>query len=395
MTIQTTQLLATEAISQGTALGSDFIGGSAYIGKTITTFGERVDYDLIPAIAGETSTFTDEYILRYFEDTNGAELTVSNIVVTYLSLSTFSQVEVVLTPDENGQYSFDFPANATTPQVTFEISNGTETSNYSFQTIDDYTGFEGAEVVGEFAPLANEGFLSVESMLQGYGDAEGDTLSVGRVQLLDGTPLEAVEINGEVVGYALPEGTASGTTISYLVETDGFAGTSSFTEGSRPVFRTLGDFSAEFPVPSGSVVEQGVEGQDFFYANALKENRDNDRILKRGEDEITGHYWVNNRDSSQTDNLVDGGEYAVIMGRRGELTADLTADEIIGGLESGDFVATKSFTSYGGYAVNAAFADGQIDSLVESANPTQTNNLTIMPHFMRFCNLTSKSKTSL
>lgn len=117
---------------------------------------------------------------------------------------------------------------------------------------------------------------------------------------------------------------------------------------------------------NGSLIGKGVEGVDFLYANALPENRDNNAIKKRGEDSITGHYWVNNRDSSLDETFVDGGEYAVIMGRRDELTADITGQEIVDGLVSGDFVATKSFTSYGGYAVNAAFEDGAIDSLVQS-----------------------------
>ena len=269
--------------------------------------------------------------------------------------------------------------DATAVVETFDVNDGSVVSTEPLEA-------------GEVIPQPADAEIIIDNFL---ADAtSGDTNYTITKAELEGlfTDLDGDAIAADQFLFATAVDQASDTFVDVPVNYDAASetyslDTTAFTDAGFDSFRFVANVQGgtddsvqavlKVDIASGSVVEKGVEGEDFLYANALPENRDNNAIKKRGEDSITGHYWVNSRDSSQNDNLVDGGEYAVIMGRRGELTADLTADEIIGGLESGDFIATKSYTSYGGYAVNAAFADGQIDSLVESANPNQTNNLTI------------------
>ena len=258
--------------------------------------------------------------------------------------------------------------DATAVVETFDVNDGSVVSTEPLEA-------------GEVIPQPADAEIIIDNFL---ADAtSGDTNYTITKAELEGlfTDLDGDAIAADQFLFATAVDQASDTFVDVPVNYDAASetyslDTTAFTDAGFDSFRFVANVQGgtddsvqavlKVDIASGSVVEKGVEGVDFLYANALPENRDNNAIKKRGEDSITGHYWVNNRDSSLDETFVDGGEYAVIMGRRGELTADITGQEIVDGLVSGDFVATKSFTSYGGYAVNAAFEDGAIDSLVQS-----------------------------
>ena len=324
--------------------------------------------------------------LQLLNDFPGAELVLDAPV---LDRDTYEYVyETVPTTNDSIVFS-DALGDAT---VTREIygQNGTVVTDETVDTdavIPQYD--ETSVLVDGFLPAATTGdsnYTIAKAEIEGlFTDLDGDAIVAD--QFLFATAFD--EATDTFVDAPV---TYDAATETYSVDTTAFtaAGFDKFSfvanvqggnyvPGTEPAGVNNDRVQAilEVDIASGPVVEQGVEGVDFLYSSNLAESRDNDRIVKRGEDAITGNYWINSRDSSQTDNLVDGQEYAMIMGRRGELTADLTADEIIGGLESGDFVATKSFTSYGGLVMSSAFEDGAIDSLVQSADPNQNNALTI------------------
>ena len=159
----------------------------------------------------------------------------------------------------------------------------------------------------------------------------------------------------------------TGVTFSDYAAYDVTAAPSGYTpqytldEGTNPIVSDAGINFYDQPTPS--LIEAGVEGEDFIYDRFL--NSDNNRLARRGLTD-SGDFWVRVKNGS--DELIGNGqEIALIAGSEEFFSNGPTAQDIITGLSEGELVATNSFASYDGVRSIASFEAGSLDGLAQSA----------------------------
>lgn len=126
-------------------------------------------------------------------------------------------------------------------------------------------------------------------------------------------------------------------------------------------------------VEPSSLVEAGVEGEDFIFAK-YQANNENNNTAKRGFS-ADGDYWIKSKNGY--DELIGNGqEVAFIAGGadvvRGTNGGVLSSEDVLTGLAEGSIVATKSFNSYDGIYNIANFEAGTLDDLLAAGQVNVT-----------------------
>lgn len=196
-----------------------------------------------------------------------------------------------------------------------------------------------------------------------YGGSTTPVL-ITNLTAANGTFSSSTVRNRGTVQYTPDPGFAGVDTITYDFTTfDGFVySVTKSIEVAPTDYSTLTIEAPEPSPPSSPLIEAGVEGVDFWYDGGISPNFDNDAFWYRGaaplEEGGDSKYWFKFKNTSATDELTNGGEYALVATLRDALDDGAIIDEL-----TGQSVFSKSFTSPDGIRLYAGIDETAIQEL--------------------------------
>lgn len=177
---------------------------------------------------------------------------------------------------------------------------------------------------------------------------------------------DLLTLNGATTVYTPDPGFAGYDTITFdIVNLDGES-----VQITKTIEVVPTDYSAltiEAPEPPvvtepTLALEAGTEGVDFWYDGVISPNYDQDAFWYRGaaplEEGGESKYWFKFKNTETTDELTDGGEYALIATKRDALDNGASIDSI-----TGEYAVSKSFVSPDGIRMYAGIDEAAIQEL--------------------------------
>lgn len=327
----------------------------------------------------ESGTTTRNIVRRSTNEKGNIELDItyktgSNEVVEYQSINVINGSQQVLGP-------------------VFTINYISDANQYV-----DVSGFDFDYNENESAFIGVDYSFTKSSLLNGLVDRQGDNLSAevvsmylkqrgGTNEYLDysfDTETETYTILGDnirpqdiVVNYRVVDGTENGLTstvfskeiVTGLLPDDAI---SSDDRVDGEFYREQNGYyfisdSENGELFSTSLVEAGVEGEDYIYGG-VQLNDTNNNWGRRGFSEA-GDYWVKVKNQTDDPLIGNGQEIALVMGSADTIFGtNVQTEDILTGLQEGTLITTKSWTSYDGTFNIAAFDGAEVQGLMESGD---------------------------
>lgn len=358
-----------------------FTGGSFDLDRQI--LGDMVGYE--PTDSLKPTFRTPKYI--------GRSLLKEDIPsqIKFVPTSDTDKIDFVDNVESVAVVGGDTPARVNFYVDSLENSTKIDFSNYSNKVYSN-RGISG-------------GYLSftTDELLSQFGDLDGDNLGfdVLRVRKTDKARLSPGvnydSLNSEYLDFTYVE-----SIDTYFVDLRDFSYDSWINASDAPVlndfitvdyeirdpenivtnFTAQAKFRVEAPTEdyilppdpftnpgayNPSVVEAGVEGEDYIYGG-VQINDTNNNWGRRGFNEA-GDYWVKVKNQTDDPLIGNGQEIALVMGSADTIFGtNIQTEDILTGLQEGTLITTKSWTSYDGIFNIASFDGAEVQSLIDSGD---------------------------